>query len=102
MSIRITPTGIVLLVVLVAALVTAIVGNSAVAAAVAGVLLLIIFGGSLQGGRGGWRTKTLAERRAEFHPTDRRDELAPPIDTEAEDELWRKERERYRQSDPAP
>jgi hypothetical protein len=88
----------VLLLLLVAACVTAAVRNSAIALYVAGFVLLIIAGSGLQGGRGGRRAKSLGERRAEFHPIDRRGEATSPMSAQAEDELWARERERYRQS----
>jgi hypothetical protein len=101
-SYKITPIGIVLLLVLAAGCVLGAVGDAQtqeVGLVLVGIVLALILSSSgVRLGRGRGGLKTLAERRAEFHPTDRRDVEAAPISAQAEDELWAKERERYRQS----
>ncbi len=93
-SITITPVGGVLLGVLVIALGLFAFGPSAaqMPAMVVAVLLLAGLVGGVPFGRavfGG----NFAEHR-EFIPTDRRDIGASNIDSQAEEALWRKERER--------
>jgi hypothetical protein len=100
-SFTITPLGTVLLVVFVAALGVFAIGPSqaqAPAFVVAVLLLTGMLGSNLPQGPGG-RIRSLAERRREFHPDDRAEDPAPPLAQAAEDELWRKERERYGQAD---
>jgi hypothetical protein len=100
-SFSITPVGIVALVVLVVALGLFAVGPSGVQApamVVAVILLVGVVGGVPVGlNRGARRDPSLVERPREFDPLDRNDMSAPATNTQAEDELWRKERERYAQ-----
>ncbi len=101
-SFSITPVGIVALIVLVVALGLFAVGPSGVqvpALVVAVILMVGVVGGvpfGLNGG-GARRDPSLVEGRREFDPVDRGGLSAPAADTQAEDELWRKERERYAQ-----
>jgi hypothetical protein len=100
-SYKITPIGIVLLLALVAGCVLGAVGDAQtqrVGLVLVGIVLALILSSSGVGRSGSRRFKTLDERRAEFHPKDRRDVEAAPTSAQAEDELWAKERERYRQS----
>jgi hypothetical protein len=99
-SFSITPVGVVTLVVLVVAFGLFAVGPSDVQAPalVVAVLLLVGVVGGAPVGRnswGAWRNPNLDERRREFDPVDRMDISAPATNTQAEDELWHKERERY-------
>jgi hypothetical protein len=101
-SFSVTPLGIVALVVLVVALGLFAVGPPGVQApalVVAVVLLVGVVGGVPVGRntRGAWGFPGLAERSREFDPVDRNDMSAPGTNTQAEDDLWRKERERYAQ-----
>jgi hypothetical protein len=103
-SITITPIGFVLLGVLVVACGLFAFGPSGVQApamVVAVILLVGVVGGVPFGrsGRGGRRGGNLAERRREFHPIDRRDIPASATDSQAEEALRRKERERYEQAE---
>jgi hypothetical protein len=103
-SITITPVRIVVLGVLVLSLGLFAFDPSGVQAPamIVGVILLIgVVGGVPSGcsGRGGWRAGSLAERRAGFHPIDRRDIAATAADRQAEEELWHEERERYAQDE---
>jgi hypothetical protein len=99
-SFSITPVGVVALVVLVVALGLFAVGPSGVRAPalVVAVLLLVgVVGGVPFGGNreGALRDPSLVERPREFDPVARGDLSAPATNAQAEDELWRKERERY-------
>jgi hypothetical protein len=101
-SFSITPVGILALVVFVVALGLFAVGPSSVqlpALIVAVILMVGVLGGVPFGRNGGgaWRDPGLVERRREFDPADRDDMSAPATSTQAEDDLWRKERERYAQ-----
>jgi hypothetical protein len=101
-SIALTPLGIVVLTLLVVASALFALGPSEVQAPamVVGVILLIgVVGGVPFGawGAGGWRGANLDERRASFHATQPQEILATQADRQAEEELWRKERERYAQ-----
>jgi hypothetical protein len=103
-SITITPVGIVLLVVLVVAFGLFAFGPSGAQtpAMIVGVILPIGLVGGVPFGRwgsGAWRAPSLSERRAEFHPTDPPDITATAADRQAEEEAWRKERERYAQDE---
>jgi hypothetical protein len=100
-SITITPIGIVVLGPLVVAFGLFAFGPSAVQAPamIACVILLIGVVGGAPIGRGAWRNESLAERRRGFAPTDRRGIAAAAADQQAEEELWRKERERYAQGE---
>lgn len=99
-SFSITPVGIVVLVVIVVAIGLFAVGPSGVQAPalVVAVLLLVGVVGGAPVGRnrwGAWRNPSLSERRREFDPADRRDISDSATNSRVEDELWRKERERY-------
>jgi hypothetical protein len=100
-SITITPVAVVLLVVPAVAFGLFAFGpaDAQMPAMIACVILLIAVIGGLPLGLngGGWRNVSLAERRRDFAPTDRRDVAATAADPQAEEELWRKERERYAQ-----
>jgi hypothetical protein len=101
-SFSITPIGIVALIVLVVALGLFAVGPSDVQAPaliVAVVLLVGVVGGVPIGmnSEGAWRNPSLSERRREFDPADRPDISDRATNSQVEDELWRKERERYAQ-----
>jgi hypothetical protein len=98
-SLSITPIGSVLLSAFALSCLLGLLGSSSVRApalTAAGVIALIMLGG-LSGGKRGRSTKGLAERRAEFGPVDR-NASDDPLPRQAEEELWRKERERYRQT----
>jgi hypothetical protein len=97
-SFSITPVGAVLLAAFALSCVVGMLSSSirAPALTAAGVIAVIMLGG-LSGGIGGRSTKGLAERRAEFKPT-HRDASDAPLDRQAEEALWRQERERYRQT----
>jgi hypothetical protein len=101
-SITITPIGIVVLVVLAVAIGFFAFGppNTQMPAMIVGVIVLIGVVGGVPFGfheSGGWRNESLAERRREFGPTDRPTITTTAADRQAEEELWRKERERYAQ-----
>jgi hypothetical protein len=101
-SFSLTPVGVVALVILVVALGLFAVGPSGVQAPtlIVAVLLMVgVVGGAPLGrnGWGAWRNPSLDERRREFDPINRSDMSAPATNTQTEDELWRKERERYAQ-----
>jgi hypothetical protein len=101
-SITITPIGAVVLGVLVVACGLFAFGPSSVQAPamfVGAILLIGVVGGVPfgRGGAGAWRKPGLAERRREFGPRDHQDIAAPAAGGQAEEELWRKERERYAQ-----
>jgi hypothetical protein len=101
-SFSITPVGILALLVLVVALGLFAAGPSSVQAPaliVAVVLMVGVLGGVPFGRNGGvaWRDPGLIERRREFGAADRGDISEPATNSQAEDELWRKERERYAQ-----
>jgi hypothetical protein len=116
-SFSITPVGFVALGVLVVALGLFAFGPSgaqAPAMIVAVILLIgavggVPFGWGARGGgwgaRGGgwgvgsgaWRSGSSAQRRREVGPTGPRDVAVTAADREAEEALWRKERERYAQ-----
>jgi hypothetical protein len=98
-SFSITPVGTVLLVAFALSCLLGLLDPSSVRApalTAAGVIALIMLGG-LSGGVRGRSTKGFAERRAEFGPA-HRDASDAPLDRQAEEALWRKERERYRQT----
>jgi hypothetical protein len=99
--VSITPVGIVVLVVLAVAFGLFSFGPSsahAPALVVAVILLVAMVGGVPlgRGGAGAWRNPSLAERRQEFRPAER-NVPDDPLTSSAEAELWRKERERYKQ-----
>jgi hypothetical protein len=104
-SIRITPLSVILVVALAGSSAVFAFGPSAAQQPALIVLIILALGlagaavpfGGLRGG--GRASMSLAERRREFHPTDRRDDPAPPLTAQAEAELWSKERERYEQRD---
>jgi hypothetical protein len=101
-SFSLTPVGVVALVVLLLALGLVAIGPSGVqmpALIVAVILLVGVVGGVPFGGnRGGaWRDPRLIGSPREFDPVARENSPAPATNTQAEDELWRKERERYAQ-----
>jgi hypothetical protein len=98
-SVSITPIGAVLLGALALGCGLSVLGPSSLQAPAltASVLLAVIMVGGLFGGVRGRSSRGLAERRAEFHPT-HRDASDAPLDRQAEEALWRKERERYRQT----
>jgi hypothetical protein len=109
-SFSITPVGLVALGVLVVALGLFAFGPSgaqAPAMIVAVILLIGVVGGVPfgWGARGGgwgvggsaWRSGSSAQRRREVGPTGPRDVAVTAADREAEEALWRKERERYAQ-----
>jgi hypothetical protein len=101
-SITITPVGIVILLLLVLSLGTFAFGPSDAQApglVAAVVLAVFLLGANMptMGAIGGQRTKTLDERRAEVHPHGRSDDSASSLTVQDEEELWRKERERYQQ-----
>lgn len=101
-SFSLTPVGVVALIVLVVALGLFAVGPKGVqmpALVIAVILTVGVVGGVPFGlnRAGARRDPSLAERRQEFDPVDRMDMSAPAANIQAEDELWRKERERYAQ-----
>jgi hypothetical protein len=98
-SFSITPVGVVVLVALALGCCLSVLGPSSfrAPALTASVLLALITVGGLFGGVRGRSARGLAERRAEFHPT-HRDASDAPLDRQAEEALWRRERERYRQT----
>jgi hypothetical protein len=99
-SFSLAPVGIVTLAVLVVALFLFAIGPSGIqmpALVVAVILLVGVVGGVPFGGnRGGARRDpSFVPRPREFDPVTGGDSSAPTANTQAEDELWRKERERY-------
>jgi hypothetical protein len=101
-SFSLTPVGIVALVVLVVALGLFAVDPSGVQApaiVVAVILLIGVVGGVPVGlnRAAAWRNPSLAGRRREFDPADRRGTPDPATNSQVEDDLWRKERERRAQ-----
>ncbi len=46
---------------------------------------------------GAWRDGNLAERRHEFGPIEREEIITQAVNSQEEEDLWRKERERYAQ-----
>ena len=68
-------------------------------ALIVGLILLVgMVGGVPLAGAGGWRNVSRG-RRAVFHPIETQEIAASAADRQAEDELWRKERERYAQDE---
>jgi hypothetical protein len=102
-SVRLTPTGAVLLTLLLVALALALVGpgRAQAPALVGAALILCVIVGGMSGGSFGVSTKSLEDRRAEFHPLSRdpRDEHADHL---AEAQAWEAERERYRERQGRP
>lgn len=101
-SITITPFGIVILLLFAVSLGTFALGpaDAQAPALVTAVVLAVFLAGANMapmGMLGSQRTKTLDERRAEFRPQQQLDS-ASSLDSQDDAELWRKERERYRQS----
>jgi hypothetical protein len=100
-SFTVTPIGVIVLVVILAAFGLFAFGPSGVQmpALIVGLILLIgVVGGIPLGhnGVGGWRNAGLAGRRREFGPG-RREIVVSAVDQQAEEELWRNERERRAQ-----
>jgi hypothetical protein len=103
-SFTVTPIGIVLILVLVAALFLFAFGPSGVQAPalIVGVILLIGVVGGVPfgaGGGGGSRSRHLPARTAEFRQIESQTFAATAVDQQAEEELWRKERERRAQDE---
>jgi hypothetical protein len=103
-SVSITPFGGIILFVFAVAIGVFFFGPSsaqAPALVVAALLLAAILGATPFGMRGFglWRSGSLAARRSEFHPTDHSEDSYAPLTQQADEEIWRKERERYAQDD---
>jgi hypothetical protein len=94
-SISLTPLGALVLVVLLSSIATALAGPkpAQTPAFILAVLILLLAAGGLSGGRHGRSTKSLADRRAEFGARSRSDPNDATAD-EADEQLWRRERER--------
>jgi hypothetical protein len=99
-SITISPLGIFVLGVLVVACGLFLFGPHSVQAPamIIGVILLVGVVGGVPLGRGGFGGRALGGRRRYFAPIDRHEMVATPADEQNEEEVWRKERERYAQA----